>query len=49
VRPDGYVAAMVRDADPDGRARRLEEALAAWCGTPAPLSAGAGRAAALQS
>jgi 2-polyprenyl-6-methoxyphenol hydroxylase-like FAD-dependent oxidoreductase len=43
VRPDGYVAAVVRDAAPDGRARRLEEALASWCGTPTPSFAGAGR------
>jgi 2-polyprenyl-6-methoxyphenol hydroxylase-like FAD-dependent oxidoreductase len=33
VRPDGYVAAVVRDADLGDRDRRLEEALTSWCGS----------------
>jgi 2-polyprenyl-6-methoxyphenol hydroxylase-like FAD-dependent oxidoreductase len=43
VRPDGYVASVATDADPGRRARRLEEALTSWCGTPTPPVVGVER------
>jgi 2-polyprenyl-6-methoxyphenol hydroxylase-like FAD-dependent oxidoreductase len=50
VRPDGHVASVVTDPDPDDRARALREALRSWCAAepgravapPQPPSAAAG-------
>jgi 2-polyprenyl-6-methoxyphenol hydroxylase-like FAD-dependent oxidoreductase len=43
VRPDGHVAAVLTDADPDDRARALREQLRRWCGA-VPQAAAAGHA-----
>jgi 2-polyprenyl-6-methoxyphenol hydroxylase-like FAD-dependent oxidoreductase len=36
VRPDGYVAAVLTDSDPDDRARALRETVQRWCGAGLP-------------
>jgi hypothetical protein len=34
VRPDGYLASVVTDPDPEERARHLRQELRRWCGSP---------------
>jgi 2-polyprenyl-6-methoxyphenol hydroxylase-like FAD-dependent oxidoreductase len=43
VRPDGYVASVVTDADPSDRATSMTKALTLWCGVPATSAGGAQR------